>query len=168
MGRFSRAEIEAAFERYREAMNRSVVDGDWSMWIDEVMTKDFRFVGRGVPPLVVNGRDEAHEVFGPTMALPGHRDFGSFPIPWVAINEDDAIVVFEIVNRAVNVGDGVDRNYRTWTKLHYAGGGQFDYEEDLCHPAELAAYVESVEAARATAGAAWPASPWKAARLETR
>ncbi len=164
MGRFSRVEIEAALEHYRDTMHRAPADGDWSAWLDEVMTDDATFVGRRFPRYVLEGRETMRRELDPMMARPGLRDYGSFHITWWVIDEETGMVVLEIWNRAVDVGDGLVRENSVWSRLRYVGDGRFDYEEDFANRPEWDAYLESVEAARAAAGDAWPESMWKAAR----
>ena len=43
MGKYTRAELEAAFAKYNEARDRASQTGDWSIWAD-VFTDDVHYV----------------------------------------------------------------------------------------------------------------------------
>jgi hypothetical protein len=52
-------------------------------------------------------------------------------------------------------GDGSDHREYNWTLLHYAGNGQFSYEEDMYNPVEFGAMIKGwLAAKKAAAGSA--------------
>ena len=66
----------------------------------------------------------------------------SFPIDWYVIDEEKGWVLCSVRNVMDDPGDGVDHEEYNWTLLHYAGDGQFSYEEDMYNPAEFGEMIK--------------------------
>jgi len=48
----------------------------------------------------------------------------------------------QVANVMDDPGDGSDHREYNWTLLHYAGNGQFSYEEDMYNPTEFGEMVK--------------------------
>lgn len=142
MGRFSKQEIEAAFERYQVQGRDAARSGDWARW-GEMFTEDVTYIEHQVGEW--GGRAAAVR----EMAALMHQSEGT---PWVWVNqypvkkylvdEDRGWVWSQIWNRMEDPGNGQVLQENCLTMLRYDGDGLFSYEEDLYNPH---AYVKMVE-----------------------
>ena len=129
MGRFSRAELEQAFESYTEAAEGFSASGDWSGFADQ-FTEDVVYIEHAYG--VMHGREEVRRWIVEVMKPFPHM---RFPHDWVAY--DDANDAFVVCIR--NVLDhpteaGVEFEFPNWSRLVYAGDGLFSSEEDVYNP----------------------------------
>ena len=62
---------------------------------------------------------------------------------WAMFDENRGWIVCEIQNRLNDPGDGQIYQAANLTKLHYAGGGQWSYEEDAYNPQAMAEVVQA-------------------------
>jgi hypothetical protein len=141
MGRFSKQEIERAFERYQVQGREAARSGDWARW-GEMFTEDCTYIEQEVGQW--GGRAAAVR----EMAALMHQTEGT---PWVWVNqypvkayivdEDRGWVWSQIWNRMEDPGNGKVFQENCLTMLRYDGDGLFNYEEDLYNPH---AYVQMV------------------------
>lgn len=130
MGKFSREEIMAAFEKYNQARIQSQETGDWSIWA-RIFTEDALYVEHAYGEF--HGRqaiaDWICKVMSPFPSM-------TFPQDWIAIDEENAAIVFQCQNRMPHPTDpdGEAFSFPSWTRLVYAGNGQFCCEEDCYNP----------------------------------
>lgn len=82
------------------------------------------------------------------MAEPINCEMIDFPADWYVIDEERGWVLCAIWNVMRDPGDGSVHREINWTKLHYAGGGLFSYEEDIYNPIEFGAMIKGWLAAR--------------------
>jgi hypothetical protein len=139
MGKWSRAELEAAFEHYQSEVRRACAANDWSIFADlfvdeatyfEHMFGEFR------------GRDAIRSWITATMsAFPGNS-MPAFPIKWFVIDEDRGWVICDVINRMVDPGDGSVHEASNITILHYAGENQFSREEAVYNPMSFMTMVK--------------------------
>jgi hypothetical protein len=158
MGRWSRAELEAAFEHYQSEVRRAIAEDDWGIFAD-LFTEDATYVehlfGR------FQGREAIRAWITRTMkSFPG-SSMPAFPIKWYVIDDERGWIVCDIINRMADPGDGSVFEASNITVLQYAGDNLFSSEEDVYNPANFQSMVESW-AARArqlgtlpSEGAAW-------------
>ena len=66
----------------------------------------------------------------------------SFPIDWYVIDEERGWIMCQVANVMDDPGDGSDHREYNWTILHYAGDGQFSYEEDMYNPIEFGEMIK--------------------------
>ena len=142
MGRFSKAEIEAAFKHYQVQGRAAARSGDWARW-GEMFTEDVTYIEQQVGQW--GGRAAAVR----EMAALMHQNEGT---PWVWVNqypvkayivdEDRGWVWSQIWNRMEDPGNGVVLQENCLTMLRYDGDGLFNYEEDLYNPN---AYIQMVQ-----------------------
>lgn len=146
---FSRHEIEESFRVYQERAAVAAKSGDWAEWA-EMFTEDAVYVEHHYGRF--EGRDAIRRWINDTMAAGLNPDMNAFPVRWHMVDEDRGWILTCVINRMADVGDGVLHEADSWTLLHYAGNGQFSYEEDMYNPNEFAAMISSWSAARSGRG----------------
>ena len=136
----TRAELEQEFEAYQERGREAGRTGDWNAWADQ-FTEDAVYVehlyGR------FEGREAIRQWITSTMSQFPNDQFTQFPIEWAMFDENRGWIVCEIQNRLNDPGDGQIYQAANLTKLHYAGGGQWSYEEDAYNPQAMAEVVQA-------------------------
>jgi len=132
---FSRRELEAEFDAYVGRGVEAGRSGDWSPWADQ-FTDDAVYVehlfGR------FEGREAIRSWITATMSEYPNNQFTSFPIEWALFDEDRGWTVCEVQNRLNDPGDGTVFQASNFTRLVYAGDGQWSYEEDVYNPQSMA------------------------------
>ena len=129
MGRFSRAEIEDAFQKYQDTALAAGTSGDWNPWAD-LFTEDATYVEHLFGQF--GGREAIRRWITSTMAKNPEMKF--FPVEWYVIDEERAWVVCQVWNRMADPGDGSLHQSYNFTLLKYAGRGLWSYEEDVYNP----------------------------------
>lgn len=134
MGRWSRDEIEQAFEEYQRAALIAGTTGDWNSWAD-LFTEDATYVEHHYGTM--GGREAIRRWITGTMAsFPGNQ-MPHFPVEWYVIDEDRGWVICQVWNRMADPGDGSLHQAYNFTLLKYAGHGKWSYEEDVYNPAHF-------------------------------
>jgi len=139
MGKFSRAEIEAAFQHFQDAAERSAKSGEWKEW-SECFTEDADYYEHLYGKM--HGRQAIYDWIQKTMSEPINEEMRSFPIDWHLIDEERGWVLCQVANVMDDPGDGSDHREYNWTLLHYAGDGLFSYEEDMYNPSEFGEMIK--------------------------
>jgi len=138
--RFSRGELERAFEAYQELGRTAGASGDWNPWADQ-FTDDAvyveHFYGR------MEGRAAIRDWITSTMSVFPNDQFTSFPIEWAIFDEDRGWIVCEIQNRLADPGDGSIFQAANLTRLVYEGDDRWSYEEDAYNPQAMAEIVKA-------------------------
>ena len=145
MGRWTRQEIEEAFENYQRLALQAGTSGDWRPWADQ-FTEDATYIEHLYGTL--GGREAIRTWITATMAQPVNCDMRFFPIEWYVIDEDKGWVVCMVWNRMADPGDGSVHQASNITILKYAGNGLWSYEEDVYNPATFATMLAGWEQAR--------------------
>ncbi len=127
MGRWSREELEEAFDRYQAAALKGAVEGDWRDWAD-MFTVDATYFEHQYGRFW--GREAIYDWINRTMEPFPANCMKAFPIRWYSIDEDKGWIICEVLNRMEGLGDGEIYEEPNITILHYAGQGLFRYEED--------------------------------------
>jgi hypothetical protein len=139
MAEVTREELEAAFARYQESSRQAGASGDWSTWADQ-FTEDATYIEHSYGNF--SGREAIRRWITRTMGtFPGNA-MPEFPIEWYVLDEDRGWVVCQVWNRMEDPGDGSVHQAANVTILHYAGDGQWSYEEDVYNPAHFTAMLE--------------------------
>ena len=134
MSRWSRDELEKAFEAYLEAGARAGASGDWTEW-PEIFTEDATYIEHHFGEM--HGREAIFEWISTTMKQPINDEMTEYPCEWYVIDEDKGWVVCCIQNRMRDPGDGSVHEAPNWTLLKYAGDNQWSWEEDIYNPNEF-------------------------------
>jgi len=135
MGKYSREELQAAFDDYNAARIRSQETGDWNIWA-QCFTEDAHYVEHAYGEF--HGREAIAkwicEVMAPFPSM-------TFPQDWVAIDEENDAIVFQCQNAMPHPTDssGEPFAFPTWTRLVYGGDGLWKSEEDVYNPSKDAA-----------------------------
>lgn len=141
-----RDEIEREFSAYRARAAEAVATGDWNGWADQ-FTVDAQYVEHHY------GRFRGREAIRDWI----NRTMGPFPDMYFPLAHHliEGNRVVAVIPNCLPDPTGGDQEYRfdVHVVLHYAGNGQWSYEEDVYNPAE----AERVVRAWVEAGGTIPA-----------
>ncbi len=168
MPRFTREEIEDAFARYQDMGLVAARSGDWRHW-GEMFTPDANYhehvLGQwGGREAIVREMSSVMQVVETTNSVDHlvgdaalQSDQGAAN-PWIWCNQypcNDYVIDLDrgwvwslIWNRMEDPGDGRVLQCNVLTLLHYAGNGQFSFEEDLYNPRQFATMMQAWLAAK--------------------
>jgi len=122
-----REEVERELKVYRERGNQAVASGDWNPWADQ-FTEDARYLEHHYGRF--EGREGIRSWINSVM-----QPFPSmeFPIEWFSIegNRVSALIPNVLPDPT---GEGRRFAFDVNVILHYAGNGQWSYEEDVYNP----------------------------------
>ena len=149
MAPFSREELESEFADYQQRGRDAVAAGDWSAWADQ-FTDDATYIEHAFGEF--RGREAIRRWITRTMSVFPGNHMPSFPIKWHVVDEERGWIVCEIGNVMEDPGDGSIHEATNLTILHYAGDGQWSYEEDVYNPADFARMLERWRQAADAAG----------------
>jgi len=139
MGRWSRQELEDAFENYQAMALQAGTSGDWRPWA-ELFTEDATYVEHLYGTL--GGREAIYDWIQKTMHTEPNDQMKHFPIDWYLIDEERGWIVCKVWNRMADPGDGSLHQEYNFTLLKYAGHGRFSYEEDIYNPAHFGRMIK--------------------------
>ena len=139
MGRWSREELEEAFDLYQKTALEAGTSGDWRAWADQ-FTEDATYVEHHYGTF--GGREAIYDWIQSTMSEPINQDMRYFPIDWYTIDEDKGWVICKVWNRMIDPGDGSIHQDYNITILRYAGNMKWSYEEDVYNPASFAKTIK--------------------------
>ena len=139
MGRWSREELEDAFENYQATALKAATSHDWRPWAD-LFTEDATYVEHLYGRL--GGREAIYNWIQSTMDEWPNNEMIFFPIEWYIIDEERGWVVCQVWNRMADPGDGSIHQEYNFTLLKYAGNGLWSYEEDIYNPAHFGEMVK--------------------------
>ena len=145
---FPRDEVEAEFRKY---LARGEAD-DWSAWADQ-FTEDAHYVEHAMGNF--EGREAIRAWITETMAAVSGM---SFPVEWYVIDGNRVIVyVWNVFDPLPGMAG--EYKFAVVTILHYAGDGQWSYEEDVYNEKEAEAVLGRFLEDAAAAGHAPPPGP---------
>jgi hypothetical protein len=139
MGRWSREEIETAFENYQRCALEAGRSGNWDKW-SELFTEDATYVEHHYGTF--GGREAIRRWITTTMGEYPNNEMKFFPIEWYVIDEQRGWIIAQVWNRFADPGDGSVHQAYNFTLLKYAGDGQFSWEEDVYNPARFAPMIK--------------------------
>ncbi|MCA9511960.1 MAG: nuclear transport factor 2 family protein [Myxococcota bacterium] len=139
MGRWSRQELEEAFDNYQAMALKAGTSGDWRCWAD-LFTEDATYVEHLFGTF--GGREAIYNWIQKTMSTAPNDEMKFFPIDWYVIDEERGWIVCKVWNRFMDPGDGSVHQEYNVTILKYAGNGRFSYEEDVYNPAHFGKMVK--------------------------
>lgn len=157
MARWTREEIDVAFQWYQIMGLISARSGDWSHW-GNMFTENCYYIEQNLGTW--GGRDAIVRNMSAIMHLSGNEDLaeetqdtGVQSDPWVMCNQypvDEYHIDVErgwvwalIWNRMDDPGDGTVHQANCFNLFKYAGNGEFSYEEDLYNPDEFLQMMEN-------------------------
>ena len=140
-----RSEIEQTFVAFRTALGHAMRTGDWSGWA-QFYTEDAVYVEHAMGTF--RGRRAIQDWIVSTMTLPLVSEIESFPVGWHVICEQRGWIIAQFFSRMRDPGDGSRHETYNLTVLHYAGNGQWSYEEDVYNPAHMQSMLQNWAAAR--------------------
>ena len=140
MGKFSRVELERAFDLYQATALRAGTSGDWRPWAD-LFTEDATYVEHVFGTF--GGREAIYGWIQKTMSTPPNDQMKFFPIEWYMIDEERGWIVAQVWNRMLDPGDGSLHQAYNFTLLKYAGELQWSYEEDIYNPSHFGTMIKS-------------------------
>ncbi len=139
MGKYSREELESAFDKYQKAALKAGTSGDWNPWAD-LFTEDATYVEHLFGEF--GGREAIRNWICKTMSEYPNSEMKFFPIEWYMIDEERGWIVAQVWNRMTDPGDGSLHQAYNFTLLKYAGDDQWSYEEDIYSPAPFQEMVK--------------------------
>ncbi len=139
MGRYSRDEIEQAFETFQERALEAGTSGNWDRWA-ECFTEDATYVEHLYGTF--GGREAIRKWITTTMSSYPNNQMKYFPIEWYVIDEERGWVVAQVWNRMEDPGDGSLHQAHNFSLLKYAGHGKWSYEEDIYNPEHFKTMVK--------------------------
>ena len=139
MGRWIREELEEAFEKFQAAALKGAQSGDWQDW-SNCFTRDATYIEHHYGRFW--GRENIHNFITRVMKPFPVCHMTAFPVTWYSIDEDKGWVIFQVMNRMEDLGDGKIYEEPNITILHYAGNGLFKYEEDIYNPAPMGEMIQ--------------------------
>ncbi|HQF95769.1 MAG TPA: nuclear transport factor 2 family protein [Microthrixaceae bacterium] len=146
MGRWTREELENAFDAYKAAALKGGTTGDWTEWAncftEDCTYKEHLYGEIGGRAAVLAWITEVCANTYPGNEMP------HFPIEWHIIDEERGWIVCQVWNRMRDPGDGSIHQEYNFTLLKYAGSHQFSYEEDIYNPAAFGTMLAGWEARR--------------------
>ena len=131
---FPIAEIEAAFESYKEAAVEAGRTGNWELFV-QCFTENVDYIEHHYGTF--KGRDQVRQWIVPAMTAFPVDHMRSFPWNWYTIDAERGWVIGEVANVMDDPGDGKKYEAANWTRLVYAGDGLFSEEEDVYNPTEF-------------------------------
>ena len=146
MARWTREEIESAFDKFQAAALKGGQTGDWGDW-GNCFTEDATYFEHNYGRFW--GRATITAWITSTMKRAPASDMTAFPVTWYSIDLDKGWVICEVMNRMRDLGDGEIYQEPNITILHYAGNGLFKYEEDAYNPANMGKMIQRWLSARA-------------------
>ncbi len=138
MGRWSRNELEVAFENYQKVALKAGTSGDWRPWAD-LFTEDATYVEHGFGTIC--GREAIYNWISTIMKPFPNCEMKFFPIEWYLIDKSRGWISCYVWNRMSDPGDGTLHQEGNLTLLKYAGDGLFSYEEDAYNPVNFGTMI---------------------------
>ena len=139
MGKWSRAELEEAFELYQQTALEAGTSGNWEKWAD-LFTEDATYIEHHYGTF--GGREAIRNWISQCMAEGLIKDMRYFPIEWYVIDEERGWVVAQVWNRMLDPGDGSLHQAYNFTLLKYAGNMKWGFEEDVYNPARFGEMIK--------------------------
>ncbi len=139
MERWSREELEDAFQNFQETALEAGNSGDWRAWAD-LFTEDATYIEHHYGEF--GGREAIYNWIQKAMSEPINREMRHFPIDWYTIDEDKGWIIAKVWNRMIDPGDGSIHQEYNITILRYAGNMKWSHEEDVYNPVHFGKMIK--------------------------
>lgn len=140
MGKWSREELEGAFQHYLTEVEKACADGDWNHFAN-LFAEDATYIEHAYGTFA--GRAAIAAWIDETMhTFPGSEMVG-FPPSWYSVDEEKGWVICEIRNVMRDPGDGTVFEQANITILRYAGDNLWAGEEDAYNPGNFLKMVKA-------------------------
>jgi hypothetical protein len=149
MGRWSRQELEEAYEEYQRVSLEAFRSGNFDLWVD-LFTEDCTYVEHFFGTF--GGREAVKRFITLANGTYPTTEMKYYPVEWYIIDEDRGWVVAYVWNRMTDPGDGSIHQEANIHLLKYAGHGKWKYEEDVYNPLRFADMLEGWEQAKERTG----------------
>lgn len=154
MARWKRKELEKAFDKFKAAALKGAQTKDWEDW-SNCFTEDATYIEHHYGRFW--GRDTIYQWITRTMKEWPASEMTAFPVTWHTIDEEKGWIIFEVMNRMTDLGNGKIYEEPNITILRYAGRGLFSYEEDVYNPQNMGGMIGAwIEAKKALEAAQEP------------
>ena len=142
---YAREEIERTFASFIEAIRAGMASGEWEPW-SRFYTEDAVYVEHAFGTFA--GRAEILEWMREVMRSPVLRFTAAFECDWHMVCPERGWVVAQFATRMRDPGDGAEHRSYCYTRLEYAGNGQWRFEEDIYNPESMRRMLDGWVAAK--------------------
>lgn len=141
MPRWSRDELESAFQTLTETLDHSLLEGSFEHWVAR-FTEDvtYRDLGHGFEngfEVECRGRENVRRSVEAYFSIDPHRALCLAPVSWSMIDEERGWVVCGRSLRMRDPGTGEVFEEKSYSRLGYAGDGLWSFAEDVYNPVRL-------------------------------
>jgi len=145
MGKWSREEIDRAFQKMLAVIDRYPEELSWDSWVD-LLTEDATYHDDIFEPRF--GREAIRQWLKSFCSVYPVTEQKFYPCPWYIVDEERGWVVCEFRNRMVDPGDGQIYEQKNYSRYTYAGNDMWSEAEDQYNPAALVKMHERWMAAK--------------------
>jgi ketosteroid isomerase-like protein len=141
MAKWSREELDAAFQHFKDVTDRAFLSGDLEEWTqcftEDVTFRDWGYGFNNGWEVEIRGRDAVREWINGHYASYPNNAMKYWPVPWHMVDEERGWVLCEWRNRMRDPGNGEVFEEPSYTRLKYAGNMQWSFEEDIYNPVRM-------------------------------
>ena len=139
MGRWSREELEEAFENYQRVALECGPAQSWDPFVD-LFTQDCVYLDH--PRGVIGGREALRRHYRGLFTTFPHTHLYYYPVEWYMVDEERGWISCLFYLRMDDPGDGSIHQVPCFGLLKYAGRGLWKCEEDMYDVSALVAMFE--------------------------
>jgi hypothetical protein len=148
--RYPIAELRQAYEHFKEVSDQCAATADYNAFAD-LFTEPCTYIEHAFGEM--HSREEVRNWIVPLMRDPINAEMVRYTHDWVYFDEDNGRVVFCARTHMSDPGDGSEMSATNWTRIDYAGNGQWSREEDIYNPANFGELLTNWQNAKAAATA---------------
>jgi uncharacterized protein (TIGR02246 family) len=150
MPNFPLDELRAAYENFKAVSDTCASSGDYNAFAD-LFTEDCVYIEHVFGEM--HGREAVREWIVPLMRDPINAEMVRYTHDWTMFDEENGRVIFCARTHMSDPGDGSKLSTTNWTRIDYAGNGQWCREEDIYNPANFGKLLTDWQNAKAAATA---------------
>ena len=137
-GRFTHAELAAAFAQFEATVDQAARTRDWDGWVAQY-TPDVDYIEHAAGTM--KGREQVRDWIRRTMTTFPGSHMTAFPSLWHLIDTERGRVVCELDNPMRDPGDGTVISATNISIISYAGDGLWSRQEDVYNPSHFGPMV---------------------------